>query len=628
MSRATETIKKVNLKKTNFPGRNFFVGFSKKIGEVVKAFSITEKVVFGFLIAIFSISTILLLIGVNQRYLVEVPARGGILHEAVVGTPRFINPLIAVSGADRDLTALIYSGLMRRDVNGTLQPDLASRYEISDDGLEYRFFLREDLKFHDGHKITTDDVIFTILDAQDPTIESPRRADWDGIVIERISETEIVFRLKEARGDFLEKTTLGILPRHLWENIVTGGFSLSKFNTEPIGSGPYELVSIRRDATNIPTTYTLRAFDDFALGRPYINRIVIHFATNEDEVAEMFRRGDIDSMSGIKPSLLNDPINVTAIERANLLELPLPRVFGIFLNQNEAPALADRRVREALDVAVPKQKIIDENLGGFAEISSGPYPDQILDGSVVVAPDSTTSEEKNNGLASAESPDSAAPSVGSSNDDASSAESRIAAAKILLEDAGWKKNENGIYMNEEDDENILLAFTVSTSNVPELVAIAERVVEAWGAVGAQVDLKVFEIADLNQQVIRPRNFEALLFGMIVEDASDLYAFWHSSQRNDPGLNITGYANITTDGLLEKLRSNLSLEERRANLITFNQDIVKDRPAIFLYTPKFIYILPKDVGGMEINHISNAQDRFMNVHKWFIDSEKVWKIFAD
>ena len=107
--------------------------------------------------------------------MVNVPMDGGSITEGIVGTPRFINPVLAFSDADQDLVSLIYSGLMRKSINGTLIPDLAEKYEGSKDGLIYTFTLKNKIYFHDKKPITADDVIFTINKIKDPTIKSPKK---------------------------------------------------------------------------------------------------------------------------------------------------------------------------------------------------------------------------------------------------------------------------------------------------------------------------------------------------------------------------------------------------------------------------------------------------------------------
>ena len=177
----------------------------------------------------------------------------------------------------------------------------------------------------------------------------------------------------------------------------------------------------------------------------------------------------------------------------------------------------------------------------------------------------------------------------------------------------------------KDDEP--LQFSISTSNVPELKAVANILKDTWGKVGAKVEIKIFEAGNLNQNIIRPREYEALLFGEVIGRDLDLFAFWHSSQRNDPGLNIALYANITADKLLEKGRTLTNTDLRNKTYLRFEEEVKKDIPAIFLYSPDFIYILPERIQGVSIGSITTSGDRFLNVNEWFIRTDKVWKIFS-
>jgi hypothetical protein len=78
-----------------------------------------------------------------------------------------------------------------------------------------------------------------------------------------------------------------------------------------------------------------------------------------------------------------------------------------------------------------------------------------------------------------------------------------------------------------------------------------------------VDVKIFDQGDLSQNVIRPRKYDALLFGEVIGRELDLFAFWHSSQRNDPGLNIALYANSTADKILSSCARLRRRQARRA-----------------------------------------------------------------
>lgn len=569
------------------------------VTRIFHSFSPAERVAYYVLLAVFVGSAILSLWHINQSFLVEIPRKGGSLTEGVIGAPRFINPLLAISDADRDLTALVYSGLMRRSKNGELDYDLATSHGISEDGLIYTFTLHENAEFHDGTPVTAEDVIFTIQKAQDPSLRSPERASWEGVAVEAVNEHTVEFTLQEPYAPFMQNTTLGILPKHIWNEVDPEQFSFSQFNIEPIGSGPYQVDTIKRDKSGVPEYYDLTPFPQYVLGSPYITDIRTRFYSNEGQLLQAFRDGDIDAVNAISPqtaATLED-------EGHQVIQAPLPRVFGVFFNQNEAPLFTDIAVRKALDAALDKQRIIDEVLHGYGTVIDGPIPPGSL--GYTKPEQATTSPEETAEVATTTPP------------------SRIAEARNILERNGWELNEEGVY---EDDESIL-SFTLSTSNVPELQAVAEQVIQQWENLGAQVQLRTHEPSDLNQNVIRPRNYGALLFGEIVGRDSDLFAFWHSSQRNDPGLNVALYANITTDKLLEETRTFSDTETRIEKYKTFEEEIQKDQPAVFIYAPEFVYALPEHIHGVSIGPVTTPSERFLNIHEWFIKKDHVWRIFA-
>jgi ABC-type transport system substrate-binding protein len=172
-----------------------------------------------------------------------------------------------------------------------------------------------------------------------------------------------------------------------------------------------------------------------------------------------------------------------------------------------------------------------------------------------------------------------------------------------------------------------LEFSISTGNAPELVKTAELIQEDLAQIGIKVDIKTFDVGNLNQSVIRPRNYDSLLFGEIVNRESDLYAFWHSSQRKDPGLNVAMYTNAKVDKILEDAATTENEQDRIKKYIQFESIIKNDMPAVFLYSPNFIYVVSPNVKGLSIDHISSPADRFSNVYRWYTETQNVWKIFA-
>ena len=572
---------------------------SGAILKIISSFSITEKIIFYFFLCVLIVSSFLLLWKVNQSFLVEFPAFGGQLKEGIIGSPRFINPILAMSDADRDMTSLIYSGLMKSNSKGDLVPDLAESYSISKDGLIYKFKLKDNAYFHNGEKVTADDVEFTINKTQDSVLKSPKRANWDGVAVRKLNDREIEFALKQPYSPFLENSTLGILPKKIWANFDSDQFSFSLFNIEPVGSGPYKVKSLKKDSYGIPTFYTLASFNKYVFGAPYIKKLLINFYQNEKSLMDAFNKRDIESVSAISSQ------NAELLKNENglrIIRAPLPRIFGIFFNQSQSPVLANKEIREALNEAIDKDRIVAEVLNGYGIKIDSPIPADLIDGE-----DNAENQED-----------------GKKEDSGSKSERVLA----KLKDSGWKMNDKEKILEKKlKNETQQFRFSISTSNTPELKKVAEIAKEEWEKIGAQVEVKIFEAGDLNQNVIRPRKYDALLFGEIIGRDLDLFAFWHSSQRKDPGLNIALYANSKADKLLEDARKIEDKSERIQKYKQFEDEVAKDSPVVFLYSPDFIYVIPEKIKGYSIGQIITPADRFLNINEWYADTEKVWEIFA-
>lgn len=563
----------------------------QEIFFILKNIDQKEKKVFLVLFLIFISSFSVLAYQANNKISIVVPAQGGGLTEGIVGTPRFINPLLAISDADRDMATLIYSGLMRPDNEGGLVLDLAEKYEISEDGLEYTFILKPNLEWHDGEPLTSDDIIFTVQQAKDPLLKSPKRASWEGVEVQKIDDRTVKFILQKPYTPFLENTSLGILPEHLWQDASSELMTFSDLNIYPVGSGPFKIDNADKDSSGIIKTYYLKANKKFSMGEPYIKKLNLNFYPSEEKLLEAYKKGGIDSVSAITPQIIDE----IKQEDSSLKTFFLPRVFGVFFNQNNIKAFTYEEVRKALDLATNKKKVVEEVLKGYGTPIDYPIPPGVLGGK---NPDSeeTFSIEK---------------------------------AKELLEKNDWKINkETGILEKTVKKEIIPLQFSISTSNAPELKQAAEILKSSWEMIGAKVDIKIFEIGDLNQNVIRPRKYDAIFFGEIVGRDPDPFVFWHSSQRNDPGLNIALYANNTVDKLLESARTISDQQKREGIYEKFQEEMRKDTPAIFVYSPFFIYLIPQEIKGLEnLYSITISSERFSQIHKWHLKTKKVWKIFA-
>jgi peptide/nickel transport system substrate-binding protein len=562
--------------------------------QAIRSFTIIERALFIVLALVFAASSLFMLWKVNENFLVEIPADGGTLTEGVLGYPRYINPLLPITDAGRDLTTLIYSGLMKATSQGELVPDLASQYTVSPDGLVYTFTLKDKATFHDGVPVTADDVIFTISKAVDPELKSPKAVNWVGVEVHKIDDRTIEFKLKKPYAPFLQNTTLGILPKHIWQNTSDEEFSFTNYNVEPIGSGPYRLETIKRNSSGLPDYYHLVPFAKYTGKAAHIQNIYVRFFTNEKDLVNAYQDGTLTSINSISPA----NANMLKAKGAHIETSPLPRVFGVFLNQNLAPVLANKEVRQALGTAIDRQDIVAQVLGGYGTPIDGPLPKDSLSGE--------------SGLRE--------PLL--SHDD------RIAKAKKLLMAAGWALNDNGIMEKKTKKDDTLLSFTLSTANTADLAETAELLKAQWKEIGADVKVKLYDIGDLNQNSIRPRKYDALLFGEVIGRDLDLFAFWHSSQRSDPGLNISMYANSKADKLLEAARTESDPLKRLDDYSKFEDEFYNDLPALFLYSPDFIYVVPQELRGLSLSNITTGSERFLGVNAWYMETDNVWKIFIN
>jgi len=565
-----------------------------EIKRAISHFSKREYFVFLSFVFILCLSTIIILQNINKSFMVEIALQGGSITEGIVGTPRFINPVLAFSDADQDLVSLIYSGLMRKNSDGTLTPDLAEKYEISKDGLTYTFTLKNEIYFHDEKPVGADDVVFTINKIKDPIIKSPKRGNWDGVSVEKIDEKTVKFTLKQSYASFLENITLGIMPASLWE---ASPIELNDANTKPIGSGPYKVVKVNKQSGGLIDYYELTSFEKFNLGQPYIEKIILRFYPNENDQISALENGEVDQISSITPS------NAQILKEKNyrVESLTLPRVFGLFLNQNQNQIFTDKNIITAIDLAINKDDIIRDVLLGYGVAIDNPIPPNMINYQKLNKGNNISHEEK------------------------------IKKAQDILSKDGWKKGVNGFLEKTTTDKKkkkttTYLEFSISTGNAPELVKSAELIKQDLKTIGMKVDVKTFEIGNLNQGVIRPRKYDALLFGQIINHESDLFAFWHSSQRKDPGLNVAMYTNAKVDKILEDAFITIDEKSRIKKYAQFEDEIKKDMPAVFLYSPNFIYIVSKNIQRFSIDHITRPGDRFLNSYLWYIKTDNVWKIF--
>ena len=514
------------------------------------------------------------------------PSSGGSYTEAAIGSPRYLNPLLSsANDVDRDISSIIFSGLLKYDYNGALIEDLAEKYTISDDKKTYNFFLRSGVKWHDGKAFNADDVIFTVQAIQNPEYRSSLRASLQGVEVEKINDLEIRFTLKNPYSPFLDNLTFGILPKHIWENIPAVSFSLSEKNLNPIGTGPYKMAREQKDSAGSVKEIEMAAFSDYYFGKPYLNSIIFKFFKDEESALAAFGSGNTQAISYISAKNLAELRANTNIHKINL-----PRYFAIFINQSENKALADKNVRQAMFLAVNKQEIVSKTISGQAVAIDSPIPEFIW------------------------------------NNQAPQIENKfnLDQAKALLDSSGWTVNATTTLREKIiEKQPVPLEIKLLTVNWPELNDVANTLKMNWENIGIKIDVDVKSVAEI-QELIKARQYQTLLFGQILGADPDPFAFWHSSQKKDPGLNLSLYENKDADKLLEEIRTESNPDVLKQKYAQFNKIVSQDLPAIFLYSPIYIYPTDNKIKGVDIKNIHLPSERFSQINKWYIKTKRIWK----
>jgi peptide/nickel transport system substrate-binding protein len=433
-------------------------------------------------------------------------------------------------------------------------------------------------------------VVFTIKAIQNPLYKSPLRANWQGVEVEKIDDYNVRFSLRSPYAPFIENLTVGIMPRHLWAAIPPEQALLHELNLQPTGSGPYVFQSLKQDREGSITRYLVKRNSNYYLEGPFLKKIEFIFFRTEEEMVLAWQKGKINSLG---PFPLSHSLDTYS--NARLISITMPRIFGLFFNQKKNDILADLKIRQALAQAIDKKEIASAipSSRAIAVDSALPPGSPGYTKDLAVYP---FDPEK---------------------------------SKELLTAAGWK-DLDGDGIREKSirrggkTEIVPLRLTVTTSDWPDLLKTAALVKAMLKPVGVELVVDKYSFAELEAAVIRPRNFEVLLFGQVYGFEPDPFAFWHSSQVKDPGLNVSLYASKKADEALELARRTSAAEKRATQYIELQKAIAKDLPAIFLYSQIYLYVLPENLKGVDIQKISLPADRFNELHKWYKDTKRVWK----
>ncbi len=540
--------------------------------KIFSAFSKTERIIFlSALITAIGSSVSLAGFFVKERTIV-VPARGGNYVEGILGQPSHINPIIASSKADKDLVRLIFSNL----------GSLADKINADKSGMVWNVRLKENILWSDGEKITSDDAIFTIQKIQDPDSNSELFQKWQGVGVERVSELEFRITLGNPYALFRKNIeNLYLVPKHLYAETPINNWRLARYNLEPVGSGPYVFDSYEIRDDGFITEYRFKANKFYFKDRPLITYFAVKFFSNSGEMINAFNAGQIDgfSMSSGEVKEIKRPYEAT--------NFFMPSYYAVFFNQSQSIPLQYKNVRKALSLAVNREGIVKEALGGNGEVRFGPFSSSLLQ----------TGETPNN---QEEDPNR------------------------VLENDGWILSSSSIRQKNINGSLTDLRLKLTVPDIPFLIATAEKLKSDWSAIGVGVDMITLPQEKISGDIIMNRDYQALLFGNMPAPPQNIFSFWYSSQRFYPGMNLSLYNNRQADSLISEINKTTAEEKISSDIRNLESIISGDYPAVFLYSPYYVYVSRKDLQGVQGKLIDEEEDRFDNVSEWYIRTARSLK----
>lgn len=521
----------------------------------------------------------------QQMYVTSAPAPGGTYAEAVLGRVETLNPLFAASSAEQSVREIMFSSLYDYDTTGHLKGDLAQTMSVNDKGTEYTVTIPPDVRWHDGARLTAYDIEFTLKLLKDPATRSTITG-YQNVDAKVINETTIQFLLPNTYASFPHALTFPILPKHVLGDVSPGALRQNAFSRNPLGSGPFTFrleQSLSSDDGREVIYFV--ANDAYYKGAPKLSRFQLHVYGDRDSIVRALQTNEVNAATDITAT------DMKKLDPNRFILTSTPTNGGVFAFFNTtSPLLTDVNVRRALRLGTDTGAIRDSLDDKQAKPLALPFvPGQLTDDGLPAVP--------------ANQPEQAA---------------------ALLDQAGWVLV-NGVRTKDGQP----LKLRVTTIKGGEQEKALDTLAEQWRKLGVVVVTLSVDPSDPSQNVVQgvlqPRDYDVLVYELVIGADPDVFAYWHSSQTNQRGFNFSNYSNPISDDALSSARSRLEPQLRDAKYKSFVREWVNDVPAIGLYQTTLQYArTPRTVAFDTQTTLVSNDDRYNNLLYWTVEEQSVYK----
>lgn len=490
-----------------------------------------------------------------------------------IGEPRTLVPILASDSASGAICGLVFNGLVKYDKDLRLTGDLAERWEVSEDGLEIIFYLRKEVRWHDGAPFTSKDVEFTYRSLIDPNVRTPYSGDFEMVEkLEAIDDHTLKVLYKEPFSPGLSSWGMNIMPRH-----ILGGEDLNntKFARSPIGTGPYKF-KVWKTGEKVE----LISNHDYFEGRPCIDRYIYRIIPDQATLFLELRAEGVDYTS-LTPMQFKRQTE-SRFFKESFQKFNFPSFGYTYLGYNlDDPRFRDLRVRQAINYAIDKDEIIRGVLLGLGSVATGPF----------------------------------IPESWAYNKHVGAFEYNPKKASMLLKEAGWQ-DADGDGILEKDGKKF--TFTIITNQGNEQRRMTAEILQRrLKEVGIEVKIKIIEWSAFVSEFIDKRRFDAVLLGWSLSLDPDMYDIWHSSKTKEGQFNFVGYSNQEVDRLLIEGRRTFDQKKRAEIYHKIHKILYEEQPYLFLYVPDALPILHGRFKNIEVG-VAGIGHNFI---EWYVPREE-------
>ena len=509
---------------------------------------------------------------------------GGVYVEGVIGNISTLNPLLAASEPEQAVSRLLFSSLYNYDVTGALHTDLAESMTVKDDKV-YTIKLRNAV-WHDGKKLTAEDVVYTINLIKNPQVRSPLRVNWLDISARAIDDSTVEFMLPAVYAGFSHALTFPVIPKHILQSVSPSSMREADFSGNPVGSGPFAVKRVQTsESTSSTDVVRMEPNTRYYGAVSTLSRLELRSYGNESLLVKAVNSGEVSAASGLSLSAADNIKSKQYSTKHWLLNK------GVYLlMNNRSQTLQDARVRQALRYATDTSSIRATVGDNVARLDTPILQSQIAQ-KLPAAPDYNLDK-----------------------------------AKALLKEAGWTYSQG--QWKGKDGRPLAVAVTTSSGR-DEYKKIVDALKQQWSKLGVDVQLREIDTSSTTtsfvQSVLQPRDYDALLYELELGADPDVFAYWHSSQASASGYNFANYSNRTVDNDLVGGRSRTNSALRAAKYIQFVNQWLNDAPAIGLYQSVGSYVLNNGASIVEPRgSLNTMNDRYADVTTWSTGKASVYK----